>query len=452
MIYDIVIVGAGAAGLFAASNIKLSGGQRGLIINKAQKPGLKLLMSGAGQCNLTHAGDIRNYMTHYGTNGKKIRSILYNFNNSDTCNWFRDNGLQLMTRSDGKVFPESMDAKDVLNVLLNKTERNGFEILNNISVTEIAPFVRDKSAGSGFEKERDVYADSYIDDNEGFDVLAETLHGGKAVIRNYRCKTLIVACGGASYPVTGSDGSIFPILKKMGIGIAELRPSLVPLNVEDYPYTEISGNAVRDAVVSVYEGKQRRKNSPSLTGDILFTHKNFSGPAVLDISRYASPGMSMEINWIPEVAAERIYAELNGMRNGCKKKTITVLNEYFNKYGISDAMIRLIYSRSGITTDMKFSDLSGTSMKKFLELLTEDRFIISGTAGYRTAMATAGGVKLSEIDLNTMQSKKYHGLYFAGEVTDIDGDTGGYNIQYAFSSAYRAAASIMQDLSGNDIV
>ncbi len=452
MIYDIVIVGAGAAGLFAASNIKLSEGQRGLIINKAQKPGLKLLMSGAGQCNLTHAGDIRNYMTHYGTNGKKIRSILYNFNNSDTCNWFRDNGLQLMTRCDGKVFPESMDAKDVLNVLINKAEHNGFEILNNISVTEIAPFVRDKSAVSGFEKERCAYADPYIENNEGFDVLAETLHGGNAVIRNYRCRTLIIACGGASYPVTGSDGSIFSVLRKAGIEIAEPHPSLVPLNVEGYPYTEISGNAVRDACVSVYDGKQRRKNSPSLTGDILFTHKNFSGPAVLDISRYVKTGMTMEINWIPEISPEIIYTELNGMRNGCKKKIITVLNEYLTKRGISDAMIRLICNRAGIAADMKFSDLSGESLKKFIWLLTEDRFVISGTAGYRAAMATAGGVKLSEIDMNTMQSKKHKGLYFVGEVTDIDGDTGGYNIQYAFSSAYRAAESIIHKFSCEDIV
>ncbi len=452
MLYDIIIVGAGAAGLFAAANIKLSGSQKGLIINKAARPGMKLLMSGAGQCNLTHAGDIRDHITHYGNNGKKIRSILYNFSNSDTCDWFNEHRLPLTIRNDGKVFPKSMDANDVLKVLLKGTELNGFELLNNTSVTDILPYAQKQDAETGSEADNDINAGRYQEDHNDFEIVTEISADGRIVKRNYRCRNLLIACGGASYTVTGSDGSIFPVLKKTGIEMTELRPALVPLNVEDYPYTEISGNAVRGAFVSVYEGKQRRKNSPSLTGDILFTHKNFSGPAVLDISRYASPGMSMEINWIPEVTAERIYAELNEMRNGCKKKTITVLNEYFTKYGISDAMIRLICSRSGIAADMKFSDLSGAAMKKFIELLTEDRFIISGTAGYRTAMATAGGVKLSEINLNTMQSKKYHGLYFAGEVTDIDGDTGGYNIQYAFSSAYRAANSISRALISEDIV
>ena len=124
MIYDIIIVGAGASGLFAASNIKLLHGQHGLILNKAPRPGLKLLMSGGGQCNLTHAGDIREYITHYGQNGKKIRSILYSFSNIDTCEWFSSRNLPLITRSDGKIFPKSMNAKDVLDLLLKTSYAN----------------------------------------------------------------------------------------------------------------------------------------------------------------------------------------------------------------------------------------------------------------------------------------------------------------------------------------
>ena len=434
MIYDIIIIGAGASGLFAASNIKLSEGQHGLILNKSSRPGLKLLMSGAGQCNLTHAGDIRNYITHYGQNGKKIRSILYSFSNIDTCEWFSSRGLPLVTRNDGKVFPKSMNAKDVLDLLLKTSYANGFQILNNTAAIKIHTGA---SENEYVENENTLPHGSH----NIFTVTTEKTSSDN-ITETYRCRSLLISCGGASYPTTGSDGSIFSVLNNINISIEEPHPALVPLNTENYPYTPLSGTAVKNACVTVYEGKQRKKNSPSIKGDILFTHKNFSGPAILDISRYVKTGMTLEINWLPDVPYENMHKELNSIRNGCKKKTVTVLHEYLRKYGISDAMTKLLLNRSGVSEDLKFTDLPGNSLKKFIELLSSDCFTISGTSGYRLAMATAGGVKLSDIDLNTMESKKYKNLYFTGEVTDIDGDTGGYNLQYAFASAYRAAAAI----------
>lgn len=433
MIYDIIIIGAGASGLFAASNIKLLHDQHGLILNKAPRPGLKLLMSGAGQCNLTHAGDIRNYITHYGQNGKKIRSVLYSFSNIDTCEWFTARGLPLITRSDGKVFPKSMNAKDVLDLLLRTSFANGFQILNNNAATKIYP-IRSENDNTLPPGSQNI-----------FTVTSEKISANAIITETYRCRSLLIACGGSSYPTTGSDGSIFSALKDIDISIAEPQPALVPLNTENYPYASLSGTSVKNACVTVYEGKQRKKNSPSITGDILFTHKNFSGPAILDISRYAKTGITLEINWLPTTRYENIHAELNSIRNGCKKKTVTVLHEYLKRYGISDALTKILLERSGVSPDLKFTDLPGNSLKKFIELLTSDCFTISGTSGYRIAMATAGGVKLSDIDLNTMESKKYKNLYFTGEVTDIDGDTGGYNLQYAFSSAYRAAANITKN-------
>ena len=128
MIYDIIIIGAGASGLFAASNIKLNKNEKGLILDKSKKPGLKLLMAGSGQCNLTHAGDIKDFVTHYGPNGKKVRSIIYNFSNDMLKDWFHSRGLKLITREDGKVFPESMSSRTVLDLFLKETSRNGFEL------------------------------------------------------------------------------------------------------------------------------------------------------------------------------------------------------------------------------------------------------------------------------------------------------------------------------------
>ena len=288
MIYDIIIIGAGASGLFAASNIKLSEGQHGLILNRSSRPGLKLLMSGAGQCNLTHAGDIRDYITHYGQNGKKIRSVLYSFSNIDTCEWFSSRGLPLVTRSDGKVFPKSMNAKDVLDLMLKASYENGFQILNDTAAIKIHP-------GSSENKNTLPHGSHNI-----FTVTTEKTSSDN-ITETYRCRSLLISCGGSSYPTTGSDGSIFSVLNNINISIEEPRPALVPLNTENYPYTSLSGTAVKNACVTVYEGKQRKKNSPSIKGDILFTHKNFSGPAILDISRYVKTGMTLEINWLPDV-------------------------------------------------------------------------------------------------------------------------------------------------------
>lgn len=418
MIYDIIIIGAGASGLFAASNIKPKSDIRGLILNKAGRPGLKLLMSGAGQCNVTRAGDIRDFADHYGQNGKKIRSVLYNFTNEDTVEWFSSRSVPMMTRSDGKIFPKSMNARDILDILLKKSSENGFSVKNNMPVTKI---MTDADKGN-------------------FTVVCETAPDRS---ETFLCRNLIIACGGASYPTTGSDGSIFPALSDLGIQIKTPVPSLVPLNVENYPYAELSGNSVKNAEVSIQtKNVQKKKDMPAKYGDVLFTHKNFSGPAVLDMSRYAPDGSQLVINWLPSSSASETIDALNKMRPGCRKKTITVLNDYFAHTGLSESFIRLLCSRTDINPDSRFSDISNNALKALSSKIFEDRFTVSGNSGFKTAMATSGGVELSEIDLKTMQSKKYPGLYIIGETTDIDGDTGGYNLQFAFSSAIRAAESL----------
>lgn len=428
MIYDVIIIGGGASGLFAASCIRLPRGARGLIINKAARPGLKLLMSGSGQCNLTHAGDIRDYAAHYGANGKKIRSVLYGFTNHDTCRWFSERGIELYTRADGKVFPASMNAHDILNVLLKEADANGFELINGCFAARLSYSSQGDAAGAASENI--------------FTVFTGSADSQTAPQASYRARRVIMACGGASYPSTGSDGSACGMLSDMGIDIIPLRPALAPLHIEGYPFSALAGNSVRDAAIQLYEGAQPTKHSPSLRGDVLFAHGFLSGPAILDISRYARPGLHIAVSWLPQQTLQDMTAELNALRPGCKKKALTVLCGYLAPKGLSDAFVRLQCSRAGIPADSGFSDLSGAALKNFLKLITDDRFTVSGTAGFSTAMATAGGVSLSETDLTTMQSKKFPGLYFTGEMLDIDGDTGGYNLQFAFSSAARAAASV----------
>ena len=420
MIYDVVIVGAGASGLFAAANIKSNNPDfRGLILNKAERPGLKLLMSGGGQCNLTHGGDMRDFIPCYGSNGKKIRSLLYSFGNDSLKLWFQERGLRLTKRPDGKIFPESMRAKDVLDLLVKEAENGNFVLKNGIAVTDIAP-----GADSG--------------DNRIFTITAE--NGS-----SWQAHKVIIAAGGLSYPVTGSDGSIYPVLAKLGHSIVSQRPSLVPLQVEGYPYGELSGYAVRDAEVYIYSGSQRPKKAPCIKDDVLLTTDSFSGPAVLNISRYALAGSTMEINWYPEKSSEAVYDDLINMKAGNRRQIANVLADYF-KPQLSEAFAHAVIKCAGADPACRMADVSSAVLRTVIRFITSDVFTISGTSGYSRAMCTAGGIDLSEVDLKSMESRLQPGLYLTGEVLDVDGDTGGYNLHFAFASAAAAAGSINETL------
>jgi len=411
MIYDIIIIGAGASGLFAASNIKLDKNQSGLILDKAKSPGLKLLMAGSGQCNVTHSGDIREFVTHYGPSGKKIRSIIYNFNNEMLAKWFSDRGLRLITREDGKVFPETMSSRSVLDLFLKLSRANGFELCSSHDGTDIRVA-------------------------EHISITAQTPSGRQT----FTAKKVIVATGGCSYPTTGSDGAIFDVLSDIGLEVTPRHPALVPLHVENYPYTELSGTSVKKALVTIYEGRQKTKNAPSMYGDVLMTHRDFSGPGIIDMSRYARNGHTLEINWFPEKNPDTILQELNALKKGSKKQLISVLAEYFP--ALTQAHLRWLCHRAETDPARRLADVNSDTLKTLIKLITSDTFTISGTSGFRTAMATAGGVSLSQISASTMECKKIPGLFILGEALDVDGDTGGYNLQFAFSSAMRAADHI----------
>lgn len=461
MLYDIIIIGAGASGLFAAANIKLPKGKKGLILNKSKSPGLKLLMAGSGQCNITHSGDIRRFTEHYGNNGKKIRPVLFAFNNQKLTEWFSDRGLQTIIRPDGKIFPKTMSGKDVLNLLLSECCGNGFEIKNYCSVTNIQPENINNKYNSGYNIHTDKQHYDFFNNPQDSTILTNPAENHNrapfftitADSKNkktvYAADQILISCGGCSYPTTGSDGSIFAVLEQMNINITPRRPALVPINVRNYPYGGISGNSVKNARVTVYSDVKTKK-SPYTIGDVLITHKNFSGPAILDISRSAAPNRILEINWLPEKTEENLISEINALRNSNKKQFLTVIYDYLQKLqpsdshsvGISQSHLELMCIRAGIEPSSRFSDISNASLKKLISFITQDKFIITRTDGYNTAMATSGGVNLTELNLSCMESRRYQNLYFSGETIDIDGDTGGYNLQFAFSSAYSAAKSI----------
>ena len=462
LMYDIIVVGAGAAGLFVGACSP--GRVNGLILEKSKKPGVKLLMSGSGQCNFTHSGSIKDFLSKYGNNGKKLRSALYKFNNLALIDYFESKGVKSLTRDDGKVFPASLKASDIRDVLLSGARENGFEIMCDSAVLDIS-HIQDEN--------------TYIVETQG---------------ENYKCRKLIIATGGCSYPKTGSAGSMFPILEKMGFNIIPPKPALTPIFVHDYPFSNLSGISFSNVEVTIVQqsnaadcqnavGFQSVENSGSVgnaqvtgnfkdvetsrgikdfpsaensqgapakshdikaykcksAGALLFTHECFSGPAVLDTSRFAEVGFGLHINYMPEKAVDELIGMMKTAMVGNKKSLRNFLTETFDLPSrFVDAMLR----RSPELEMASTTSLSKKHMKIIAELLTNDSFVIKDVGGFGGAMVTSGGVNLDDVDLKTFESKQYPNLHIVGEALDVDGDTGGYNLQFAFSSAYGSVSCL----------
>lgn len=420
MIYDVIIIGAGAAGLFAAAN--LPAGNKSLVLEKGSGPGKKLLLAGAGQCNITHGGNMRDFLVHYGSKGKTIRPILYQFGNGALMNYFKERGVPLAPREDGKVFPVSMSAEDILHALVRACEDNGVSFAYGAAVTDIR-FVsaQDESAAPL----------SHLTQEEWY----YSVTGGGV---EHRARRLIIAAGGKSYPKTGSDGSIMPILRKLGQPINDQRPALTPIFTRDYPYAKLSGVSLKDIRVSAVSRDAGGVSSPKKRGDMLLTHKGFSGPVILELSRYVRKGGALNICYLPGADEKSVYQLLSGSVSGCQKQFSTLIGELYGDR-IPRRFLDRISQLAGISPSEKASRIKGGALKKLAAILTGDVHVISGVGGFEMAMVTSGGVSLESVDLKNLQSTVCPGIYFAGEVLDVDGDTGGYNLQFAFSSGYLAA-------------
>ena len=399
MIYDCIIIGAGAAGLFCAASMEKK--INGLVIEKTPRAGTKLLMSGSGQCNITHAGSIKDFITRYGENGRKIRTCLYRYSNIHMTDFMEKYGVRTVTREDGKIFPASMDAREVLDMLLGLSCENGFRIKYDSPVRHI-----EKISGISYGCDTDVW--SITTENDSF-----------------RTKKLVIASGGCSYPSTGSDGSLFRILREdLDLEITKLRPALSPVLVEEYPYEQLSGISFDPAGITIMrDGKIISKNSDAL----LLTHRDMSGPAVLNISKYVLPADRLIIDYVYPATYEQVVSGLKKDLSGPGRDATSLIAA---RYRLPKRFCQLLVSRYG------------ASPKKLAHALTGECFTVKDVAGFGKAMATSGGIDMKEIKTSTMELKKHPGIYSIGEVCDIDGETGGYNLQFAYSSARAAAADI----------
>ncbi len=405
-IYDLIVVGGGPAGIFA-SIYAAKNGLSVALLEKKSNIGKKILASGSGKCNLTHQGEVNDFLNRYGENGKFLKKALYNYKGDDLVNFIEFKGLKMIVMENGKFFPETMKSTDVLDILTEELNSLGVDTFIDTSVL------------------------SAIKEDDVFKVVTEK--------KNFLGKNLLLSTGGKSYPATGSEGDGYRIAKHFGHSIVEPRPALTPVYVNDYPYADLSGISFKNSKIELYrDGKKIKEHS----GDILFTHNNLSGPGIIDFSRYFKKGDILYVNFIGKEAESlsREFIEASG-KNG--KQSI---KRFLSGYRVPERFLKKVFKMLGIEDDTKLSELSKQNRSLLVNQLSRHEFVISKLGNFNVAMATAGGVSLKEVSPKTMESKLIKGLFFAGELLDIDGDTGGFNIQAACSMGVLVADSIKNNL------
>ncbi len=407
--YDAVIAGAGAAGLMAAI-FAAERGRRVLLLEKGKKPGVKILMSGGTRCNITHDCDARGIVEAFGPNGKFLHSALAGLGPRETVALFNAEGVATKVEDTGKVFPISDRALDVLDALLKRLHRSGATLALNEPVRDLE-----------------------LQSEGGFRVVTP--------LRTLTAERVLITTGGKSYPGCGTTGDGYALAQKFGHTILPTRPALVPLTVQPQWPGELRGITIPDVNLRVLppEGKalsQRR-------GSVLFAHFGLSGPAPLDVSRavsgHAAPtSLTLEADFIPNEpeAAFDEFLRTESLSNG-KKQLASLLAEKLPRR-LADQFLSLC----GMQLDRRAAALAKPDRAKLVACAKRLRLPLKGTLGFEKAEVTAGGVSLDEVDSRTMQSKKLAGLYFAGEVLDLDGWIGGYNFQSAWSTGRLAGLQL----------
>ncbi|MDE2444087.1 MAG: NAD(P)/FAD-dependent oxidoreductase [Methanocorpusculum sp.] len=402
--YDCIIIGAGPAGLFCAAQLAPV---RVLVLEKMVLPGRKLLIAGSGQCNITHAGDVKSFTEHYGDHGAFLRPALMAFPNTSVLTYFEGRGISFVEKESGKVFPASLSADDILDALLDACDEAGTEILS-YTPAEMVSF------------DDGMYA-------------VKTLHG------TYYAKVLVLATGGKSYPQTGSMGDGFTFAEALGHSVAEPHPSLAPVYVSDHRLADLSGISIPGAAVSVWRGG---KKLFVRFGDLLITRFGYSGPVILDAARWMRAGDQLRIAFSPKKAEELDVL----IRAACTASGTKQVQNLLDDAGCPDRLTKQIVKESGIPEGTVGAQLTAAMRSRLVGNFTAYPVEIDHVGDFRVAMATAGGVMLDEINKKTCESKIAPGLFCIGEVLDVDGDTGGYNLQACFSTAFLAAQRIRQIL------
>lgn len=408
--FDVVVIGGGAAGMLAAGTAAARGMQV-CLVEKQARPGRKLMITGKGRCNLTNDCDVQEFIASVPSNGRFLFSAASAFPPRDVMAFFENQGLPLKVERGNRVFPTSDRAVDVVDTLVRYMKRGGVEML----MGQAAKLLLEQGHIQGIELQ------------DGACILA---------------RNVLIACGGASYPGTGSTGDGYVLAQQAGHTVVPLRPSLVPLVAKGTDCSEMMGLSLKNTAIRVLD-TQKKKEIYSDFGEMLFTHFGVSGPMILSASahmRDMAPGRyQVVIDLKPALRPEQLDARLQrDFEMNKNRDFINALSALLPR-----KMIPVLVRRSGILPETKCNQITREQRRAFVTLLKAYSVEISGFRPIEEAIVTSGGVSVKEVNPKTMESKRIKGLYFAGEVLDVDAYTGGFNLQIAFCTG-RLAANSMQ--------
>ena len=394
----VIIVGGGPAGIMAA--LSAAKNNEVILIEKNKEIGMKLRLTGGGRCNITNNRDIEEFFDKIVNNNKFLYSALYTFSNYSLLEYLSGKGLEYKVELDEKVYTKSDKADEVIDLLKNDLRNNDVNIKYNTTITDLI-----------------------IEDN----VI-------KGVITSYGEKILgdkiIITTGGKSFPNTGSDGTMYSVLEKYGHTITPIYAALIPLVIKEEFVKKLQGVSMKDVVVSAKIKKKKIEKS----GDMLFTHFGISGPAVLKLSSYVNKALTEgEVEITLDFLKDKSKEEISKIMRSNTNKTV-----FNNLKGVlPQNFLKGVFEILGLS-EIKASDLKKEDEYKVIEYMKEMKLTARETLTIKAAQVTSGGVKVKEINASTMESKLIKNLYFAGEVIDVDAETGGYNLQIAFSTGYLA--------------
>ena len=404
---SVIVIGGGAAGMMAGIQAAQNG-KKVTLLEQNEKLGKKLFITGKGRCNFTNACDIEDLFANVVTNSKFLYSAFYSFSNQMVMDFFEEIGLPYKIERGNRVFPVSDHSSDVIKVLEKELQKQNVNILLN---TKVKSLMIENNICKGVElyNHKKLYADR-----------------------------VIVATGGVSYPRTGACRDGYEFAKSAGHGIAEICPSLVPFELKDECCKELMGVSLKNVSVTIYaDGKKVYSDF----GEMLFTHFGVSGPIIIKASayihKYLGKKLILSIDLKPALDEkqldERILKDFKLFHNKQLKNSLSKL--------LLHAVIPVVLEKSELDGEKKINELTKEERRKLIRGVKNLEFTISGLRGMDEAIITKGGIKVKEVDPQTMESKLTEGLYFAGEILDLDALTGGYNLQIAWSTGYLAGIS-----------
>ena len=426
---DIIVVGAGASGMMAAGRAAEMGA-RTLLLEKTDGPGKKILISGKSRCNLSNIKELEDFITMFGSNGRFVRQVFNRYFREDLLDFFRKYGVETKTERGGRIFPRSDDARDVVAALTRYLMETGVKIKHRVQVREV---LKEGGRITGVQTDRGIFP----------------------------AFAVILATGGATYPATGSSGDGYRLAKAVGHKVTGLRPALVPLIVENRGLAKsMQGVSLRNVRLTAFRGRAedidasltpeedsgrgiaKKPISPvieSSMGEMMITHFGIGGPVSLLMSlaivdALTEGPVSVSIDLKPALSQEKLHLRLQRDFDSASKRSYRRILASL----LPAKLVEPFVSITKIPPDQKASQITAAERERLLNSLKSLRFNILRPLPMEEAIITAGGVSLKEIDPRTMASRLLSGLYFCGEVMDIDADTGGYNLQAAFSTGYMA--------------